>query len=166
LSTEVGIGHEELDRRHRVASLVVFGGVALTLALMAIALSGALAGALRPNPLTSAWLMIIVVFFGAGAIVLRRTRTNRMRLSAIASLRGPAGLIRSLEKTTLFVSLIGYAVAVVGCVGSLMTPEPTNSRNFMLWVGAIALVIFYSAYPRRAAWRRLAESDRGTAAGV
>jgi hypothetical protein len=166
LSTEVERADEELDRRHRAASLVVYGGVALTLVLTALALSGVATGLLEPNPPATAWLIIVVVFLGVGAIVVRRTRTNRMRLSAIAGVHGPSGLLRSLEKTSLYVALIGYAVALLAFIGSILEPMPSESRRFVLILGAIALIIFYSAYPRRAAWRRLVEAARETPAGA
>jgi hypothetical protein len=166
LSTKVGNAGEELDRRHRAASLVVFGGVALTLALMAIAFSGALAGKLGPDPTVTGALLIVVVFLGVGAVVLRRTRMNPMRLSDVAALRGPAGLLQSLEKTSLYVSLIGYAVSLIGFVGSMLTPQPDASRSLMLRLGVIALAVFLYAYPRRAAWRRLVEATPETPAGA
>lgn len=148
----------ELARRHRAASLVVLGGVALTLLLMAISLGGVLAGALEPNPTLSGALLIVVVFFGVGAVVLRRTRMSAMRLRDIAALRGPSGLLRSLEKTTLYVALIGYAVALIGLLGSMMTPQPRDSRSFMLRLGVVALAVLLYAYPRRAAWRGAVEA--------
>lgn len=157
---------EELRRRHRAASLVVWGGVALTLALMGVALTGALAGTLGPDPLAARSLLLVVVFLGVGAVVLRRTRLSAMRLSDIAGLRGPSGLLHSLEKTTVYVALIGYAVAVLGFVGSMLTPQPDEARSFMLRLGVIALAVFVYAYPRRSAWRRRVESSQKTPAGA
>jgi len=160
LSTEVLRAGEELDRRHRAASLIVIGGAALTLVLMGAVMSGAVAGTLSPNPTVTGSLLIVVVFLGVGAVVLRRTRMNPMRLSDIAGLRGPSGLLRSLEKTTLYVALIGYAVALFGFVGSMLTPQPADSRSLMLRLGVIALAVLLYAYPRRSVWHRLVESTR------
>lgn len=125
---------------------------------MAVALSGRLAGLLDPSPSLTGSLLIVVVLLGLGAVVLRRTRTNPMRLRDITALRGASGLIHSLEKTSLYVALIGYAVALSGFIGSMLTPQPADSRGFMLRFGVIALAILLYAYPRRALWRRMVET--------
>jgi hypothetical protein len=156
----------ELERRHRAALLVVVGGLVLTVSLMALAASGGLAGALAPDPAVSGSLLIAVVFLGVGAVVLRRTRMNPMRLRDIAGLRGPSGLLHSLHKTTLYVALIGYAVALLGLLGSLMAPRPDESRSLMLRLGVIAIAVLLYAYPRRGAWRRAVEEYAASAAGA
>lgn len=146
--------------------LVVVGGVVLTLSLMAVAASGALAGALAPDPAVSGSLLIVVVLLGVGAVVMRRTRMNPTRLRDVAGLRGVSGLLHSLQKTAVYGALIGYAVALLGLLGSLMTPQPAESRGFMLRLGVIALAVLLYAYPRRAEWRRAVEASAPSAAGA
>ena len=92
---------------------------------------------------------ISLVFFFLGAIALRRTRFARMRLQDIAALRGVSGLITSLQKTSLLVTLIGVAVALIGFVSTLMTGNPWYT--YASGVVAVAILVFYG-YPVRSSW--------------
>lgn len=144
---------DELAHRHRAAVRVVGAMIALTLLLLALALSGVFDNALDPNPQLGGTLRIVIAFFAVGAIVFRRTKFSAMRLRDVAALRGASGLLRTLQTTTVYVALIGGAIAVMGFVVALMTGEASDS-----WLGVIALAVLFYAYPRRAAWRRVVEA--------
>jgi hypothetical protein len=144
---------DELARRHRAAALVVWAMVALTLLLLALALSGALRGAVELDPQFGGTVRIVAALFALGAIVYRRTKFSAMRLRDIGALRGPAGLLKTLQTTTVHVALVGGAIAVMCFVVSLMTGAPSDR-----WLCVIALAVLFYAYPRRAAWRAVVEA--------
>ena len=145
---------DELARRHRSAVQVVGAMAALTLLLLALALTGVLRGAVEPDPQLGGTLRIVAALFALGAIVYRRTRFSTMRLRDIAALRGAGGLLATLQTTTVHVALIGGAIAVMCFVVNLMT-------NGDRWLPVIALAVLFYGYPRRAAWRRVVEAMTG-----
>lgn len=138
----------ELGRRHAAAVRIV-GAVALfTLLLIVLALSGALAGAIRFDPTTANSVRFGIVFLGVGAVAFRRTRFSAMRLQDIGALRGADGLLATLQTTTVIVALIAAVIAILGFVISVMTGAGTD----MLYMGVIAIAVLLYCYPRRAAW--------------
>lgn len=147
----------ELARRHAAAANAVKLVGIFTLLLMLVALSGVLSGAVRFNPVTANTLRFIVVFLGVGAIVFRRTRFQAMRLQDIAALRGAAGLLETLQTTTVTVALIAALISVFGFVISVMTGAGTD----MLYFGVIAVAVLAYCYPRRAAWAAVVRATEG-----
>jgi hypothetical protein len=144
---------DELTRRHRAAAQVVWAMTALTLLLLVLALTGALRGVLEPDPQLGGTVRIVAAIFALGAIMYRRTKFSTMRLRDIAALRGPSGLLRTLQTTTVNVALIGGGIAVMCFVVGLMTGASSDR-----WLCVIALAVLFYAYPRRAAWSRVVEA--------
>ncbi|HYN86470.1 MAG TPA: hypothetical protein VER32_14565 [Pyrinomonadaceae bacterium] len=150
---------DELGRRHRAAALFTYAMLALTLVLMALAYAGVLIPETgRAEPVLDWTLRIVIVFFGVGAVYLRRTMFNAARLQDIASLRGTSGLLDTLQKTTVLVALIGATIAVMGFALSYLWGE----REFAyapeaVKIGLIAVAVLLYAYPRRAAWERVVQ---------
>jgi hypothetical protein len=155
--TVEGTPQGELERRHSAAARVVLAMLVFTLLLTGLALAGVFAGALRFDPTTANALRFVIIFLGVGAIVFRRTRFSAMRLQDIGALRGAAGLLRTLEATTVTVALIGGLVALLGFVISVMTGFGTD----MLYFGVIAAAVLLYCYPRRAAWRKVVAAAEG-----
>lgn len=156
--TVEGTPQGELERRHAAAARVVLAVLVFTALLMGLALAGVFAEAIRFNPVTANALRFVIIFLGVGAIVFRRTRFSPMRLQDIGALRGPSGLLRTLETTTVTVALIGGLIALLGFVITMMTGFGTD----MLYLGVIAVAVLLYCYPRRAAWRTVvAAAERG-----
>lgn len=163
---------DELARRHGASVRVVAGVFALsTLLLAAVAVWWAASGsktfgdladetlgratpekAADPVLMMSMW--IGVAFLGLGAVYFRRAMFSPIRLRAIAGLRGAGGLLKTLQKTTVLVALMGAAVAVIGFASALMT----GFAGDMLRAWLISAVVLGYAYPRRDAWRRVVEA--------
>ncbi|HEX5706439.1 MAG TPA: hypothetical protein VFX96_04050 [Pyrinomonadaceae bacterium] len=147
----------ELTRRQRAAAYFVYAMLALTVLLMALAYAGVLIPEFsRAEPVIDMTLRIAIVFFGVGAVVLRRTMFNAARLQDIASLRGTTGLLDTLQKTTVFVALIGGTIAVMGFILSVIWGE--REYRYMpeaVKIGLIAVAVLVYAYPRRSAWERV-----------
>lgn len=171
---------DELVRRHRAAVRTVAGVFALASLLLLVAAVrwatgaeprsfsdlaaetvGRAAPAASPDPTLLMALWLGVAFLALGAIYFRRARFAPLRLRAVAGLRGPEGLLKTLYKTTAAVALIGASVALIGFASSLMT----GLLGDMLRAWLIAAVVLAYAYPRLGAWRRVVESADEAGAG-
>jgi hypothetical protein len=143
----------ELVRRHRLAALVTRAFLVLTIAFIAVALTGRapLIGQGNPDPTLIVFIRISIVILGIGAVTLRRTRFSAMRLQDIAALRGISGLLATLQNTTIQVALLGGLIAILGFVLMMVTGYPVN----MVFIGIAALAVLLYCYPRRAAWQRV-----------
>lgn len=151
---------DELQRRYRSAVGAVTAMFALTALLVVLAFTGVLPR--LPNGLYNATLYgtlwIIILFLGLGAIVVRRARFAAVRLEAIASLRGPLGVLITLQRTTVVVALIGGVIALLGYILTLLTAEPASMRN----AAVIAIAVLFYCYPRRTAWQRVIAATQST----
>src|SRR4030095_15328243 len=64
---------------------------------------------------------IVILILGLGAVVWRRTKFQPMRLQDIGGLAGVSGLLKTLEKTTIQLGILGAAIASIGFISTLMT---------------------------------------------
>lgn len=141
----------QLRRRHRVTVMVVAAVFVLTLILIAIAFLALDAIARPGDPRLPMTLWIAILIFGIGAIVLRRTRFNAMRLQDIAALRGTSGLLRTLQGTTIQVASLAGAISLLGFIIALRTHDEYE----MLRAGGVAVIVLIYCYPFRGAWERV-----------
>src|SRR4051794_29587260 len=94
----------ELERRHRATRLTVLALLFVSVVLAAVIFTGH-DQLYRPgSPSTVFGLRIAILFVAIGAIVLRRTQFQAMRLQDIAALRGISALLATLQNTTLQVA--------------------------------------------------------------
>ena len=140
----------ELTRRHKAAATTVIGLLVATVLLSVLAYLGRPYFTERPNPPLDIAVRIVILFLGLGAVVWRRTKFQPMRLQDIVGLAGVSGLLKTLEKTTLQISLMGAAIAAIGFVSTLMT----GNERYSYWSGAIAVVVFIYSYPTKTSWLR------------
>ncbi|HVS22070.1 MAG TPA: hypothetical protein VHD88_09500 [Pyrinomonadaceae bacterium] len=140
----------ELFRRHRSATFVVIGFLALAIALLAIAFF-ATKFIYRPgDPSIVMGLWIAILVFGLGAFVLRRTRFAALRLKDIAALRGPSGLLKTLQDTTIQVASIGGAIALMGFIITILKGDWTD----MLRAAGVSAIVLVYCFPFKSAWQR------------
>jgi hypothetical protein len=93
---------------------------------------------------------ITILVFGLGAIALRRTKFNAIRLQDIGGLQGPGGLLKVLEQTTLQLAILAVLIVVVGLVGTILM-----GNEFYTYVGTvISIVVLLYSYPTRSSWTR------------
>ena len=140
----------ELTRRHKSAATTVVGLLVATLLLSVVAFLSDAYLVDKPNPLLDIGVRIVILILGLGAVVWRRTKFQPMRLQDIAGLGGVTALIKTLEKTTVQMALIGAAIAVTGFVVTLLT----GNERYSYWAGAIAIIVFVYCYPTRSSWLR------------
>jgi hypothetical protein len=156
MTTPAQVVQTELERRHRKASVLVLLFLALDVALVVIAYLAA-DRLYRPRgaPSTIMGLWIVILVFGLGAFVLRRTRFATMRLKDIAALKGTSGLLKTLQDTTIQIAFIGGAIALMGFVIMIMRPrDDPRDWTDMLRAGGVAAIVLIYSYPFRSSWQR------------
>jgi hypothetical protein len=104
----------------------------------------------KPNPPLDIAVRIFILILGLGAVVWRRTKFQPMRLRDIVGLAGVPGLLKTLEKTTIQLALLGAAIAVTGFICTLLT----GNQRYSYWAGAIAVIVFVYCYPTKSSWLR------------
>ena len=140
----------ELLRRHKATATTVAGLMVATILLAIAAYISKSFLRQQHNPSLDIALRITILIFGLGSIALRRTRFAMMRLQDIGALAGASGLLRTLEKTTIQVALIGAAISAIGFIATLLT------GNAFYTYGATLVAVFVLLYcsPTRSSWRR------------
>ncbi len=148
----------ELERRHRSAVLSIAAMCALTALLVLLAYTD-----VRPplpaslhNPTVQGALWFSILFFGLGAIALRRARFSAMRLQTITDLRGISGLLATLQRTTRLVAWCGGAIALAGYLLTTLQGD----IGYMLKAAVVAVAVLLYCYPRRSAWQRVAAATQ------
>ena len=141
----------ELARRHKAAATTVLGLLVATVLLSVVAfLATPYLTVQASNPVLDMAVRIVILILGLGAVVWRRTKFQNMRLQDIVGLYGITGLLRTLEKTTIQLALLGAAIASIGFIATLMT----GSELYTYWSGIIAVIVFVYCYPTRQSWLR------------
>jgi len=139
----------ELARRHKAAVTTVVGLLIATILLSIVAFVSRPYLVEKPPNLPLDWATrIVVLFLGLGAIAWRRNRFSAMRLQDIAGLTGVAGLIKTLERTTIQLSLLAVAIAVIGFVVTVIQ----GNELYTYWSCAIAVVVLIYSYPTKSSW--------------
>src|SRR4029078_591307 len=111
----------ELVRRHKSTATTVLSLLVAVVLLCVLAFVIQKFLTERSSPPLDRAVRIGILMFGLGAIALRRTKCAKMRLQDIAPLQATAGLLTTLQRTTLLVALIGIAIALIGFVSTLMS---------------------------------------------
>ena len=140
----------ELARRHKAAATTVLGLLVATVLLSVLAFLAKPYFTEKPNVVLDMAVRIVILVLGLGAVVWRRTKFQTMRLQDIAGLAGVTGLLKTLEKTTIQLALLGEAIASIGFIATLMT----GNERYTYWAGAIAVIVFVYCYPTKQSWLR------------
>ncbi|HEX3253192.1 MAG TPA: hypothetical protein VHS05_27360 [Pyrinomonadaceae bacterium] len=139
-----------MARRHKAAATTVLGLLVATILLSVVAFLAKPYFTANPNVMLDMAVRIVILMLGLGAVVWRRTKFQTMRLQDIAGLAGVSGLLKTLEKTTIQLALLGAAIASIGFVATLMT----GNERYTYWAGAIAIIVFVYCYPTKQSWLR------------
>ena len=104
----------------------------------------------QPNPSIDIATRITILILGLGSIVWRRTKFSALRLKDIGALQGPHGLLLTLERTTLQLSLIAAAIVLIGFIATLVT----GNEFYTYTGGAIGVVVLLYSYPTKSSWEK------------
>jgi hypothetical protein len=140
----------ELARRHKAAATTVLGLLVATILLSVVAFLARPYFIEQPNLVLDMAVRIVILVLGLGAVVWRRTKFHTMRLQDIVGVAGITGLLKTLEKTTIQLSLLATAIASIGFVATLAT----GNDRYTYWAGAIAVIVFVYCYPTKSSWLR------------
>jgi len=138
----------ELARRHKAAATTVLGLLVATILLSVLAFLAKPYFTEKPNVVLDMAVRIVILVLGLGAVVWRRTKFQTMRLQDITGLAGVSGLLKTLEKTTIQLALLGAGIATIGFIATLMT----GNERYTYWAGAIAVIVFVYCYPTKQSW--------------
>lgn len=140
----------ELARRHKAAATTVLGLIVATVLLSVVAFLARPYFTANPNVVLDMAVRILILVLGLGAVVWRRTKYQPMRLQDIFGLGGVTALLKTLEKTTIQLALLGASIATIGFIATLMT----GNERYTYWAGAIAVIVFIYCYPTKQSWLR------------
>ena len=140
----------ELARRHKAAATTVLGLLVATILLSVLAFLGKPYFTPNDNSAINMAVRIVILILGLGAVVWRRTKFQPMRLQDIFGLAGVSGLLKTLEKTTIQLALLGAAIASIGFIATLVT-----GNEWYTYLGcAVAILVFVYCYPTKQSWLR------------
>lgn len=153
-STEqTGDVRSELVQRHRATARTVLALLIGAVLICVLAFVSKRFLIQQNNPPLDIAVRITILIFGLGAVALRRTKFAAMRLQDIASLKGPSGLLITLQRTTLQVAILGVVVVIVGFIATLLT----GNDFYTYGAGLVSLAILLYSYPIRRSWERALE---------
>lgn len=141
----------ELARRHKAAATTVVGLIIAAILLSVVAFLGKDYLRQQTNGSLEMGSMLAILFLGLGSIVFRRTKFATPRLQDIGALEGAAGLLRTLEKTTIQIAFFGATIAAIGFITTLMTG---NEWHTYRGTGVSVVVLLY-CYPTKSSWTRV-----------
>jgi anaerobic C4-dicarboxylate transporter len=140
----------ELKRRHKATATTVLALLIGVVLLSVLAYVSERFLIQQNNPSLDIAVRITILIFGLGAIALRRTKFATLRLQDIAALKGPSGLLITLQRTTLQVAFLGATISLVGFVATLITGNDFYSYG----AGLVAFAVLLYCYPVRTSWER------------
>src|SRR2546426_5454929 len=124
----------ELVQRHRATARTVGALLIAVVLLCVLAFVSRKFLTEQNNPSLHMAVLITILVLGLGAIAFRRTRFATMRLQDIAALRGPSGLLITLQRTTLQIAFIGTIAAVIGFLSTLL-----SGKDFFFYLAGLVV---------------------------
>jgi hypothetical protein len=140
----------ELARRHKAAATTVLGLIVATVLLSVLAFLARPYLTPKDSAVMNMAVRIVILILGIGAVIWRRTKFQPMRLQDIFGLAGVSGLLRTLEKTTIQLAVLGAAIATIGFIATIVT----GNEWYTYLASAVAVLVFVYCYPTKSSWLR------------
>lgn len=144
----------ELEARYRLTSTIMLAAIVIAAGLTGFGYLWGEAWARVGSSRMPFTLWIVIMVIGLGAFVYRRFMFAGDRLRDIGILRGPSGLLQSLQSTTIQLALGGTVIALLGFAILLSS----GNRYDMLRAGAVALIVLVYCFPQKSAWNRVVQA--------
>jgi hypothetical protein len=138
----------EISRRQKSAKTTILSLIVAAVLLSVVALLSRGRLNERDNPGLDMAVRITILILGLGSIVWRRTKFQAIRLQDVGALYGAAGLLKTLERTTLQLAILAATIAIIGFVGTLLM----GNEFYTFVASAIAIVVLLYAYPTKVSW--------------
>jgi len=147
---EISIDNQtELEKRYRITVFVILAQVFFVLILILIAWLGIARFEVNSNNLDFTTLWIGVLFIAIGSFILRRLFFGWERLKNIAILKGISGVLASLQRNSIVLSLTAEIIAIIGFLISIFSGNTSD----MFRAAAISLIVFLINFPRKKIWK-------------
>lgn len=140
-----------LDARYRTTAAVYFAQLFSSVIIICAGFFYADSDA-RSDSNSSMPLWVAIVFTAIAAFVLRRALSRWERLKDARLLKGFSGLLRTLSTNSIILGALAEAIAVFGFVIAVLN----GSKPDALRAGAVALIVFFTNFPRRSVWLKIA----------
>ncbi|MEJ7709138.1 MAG: hypothetical protein WKF84_04595 [Pyrinomonadaceae bacterium] len=118
---ETEVSGDEFSSRYNFSVKFVYAIITLTPVLVALAFAGLYPRFNSFDPNLFIALRIAILFFGLGAVVVRRTRLNAARLVLSHRLRGASGLPRFATENNNYRGHFAGAIAVMAFIIAMRT---------------------------------------------
>jgi hypothetical protein len=141
----------ELEKRYRTTAIIVLAEIFVVLFLIPATwlFVSKVDTNLSEQDFTTLW--VAVLFIAVGSFIFRRMFFSWERLQNIAVLRGISGLLGTLQRNSIILSVFALLVAILGFVISVFSGNSSD----ILRAGAIALVVFLINFPRKKVWKTI-----------
>lgn len=141
----------ELDKRYRTTVFIVLAQIFVVLFLIfgGRFLAPSIPANLSGQDLTTLWVALL--FIAVGSFIMRRMFFSWERLKNIALLNGIGGLLGTLQRNSVLLSVFAVVIALLGFVISVFSGVSSDIYR----AGAIALVVFLINFPRKKVWKTI-----------
>lgn len=147
----------EIERRYRAAAIIGVAQIAFTVMLAGAAWVVVQRAAVVEDNGSVTTLWVLIAFIAIGSLLLRRLFNGWERLRNAALLGGISGVLKKLQTNSLILGMFAEAIAVIGFVIAIFT----GSSFDMFRAAAIALIVFFVAFPRKSVWKTIVANLQG-----
>ena len=141
----------ELEKRYKIAAIVVAAQIATTIILIVVGwfYAGNSENIVASNSLMTLWAAIL--FIAVGTFVLRRMLNSWDRLKNTALLKGISGVPAVLQINAIILGSMAEMISVIGFLIAVLNGVKTD----MIRAGIVALIVFLIIFPRKSVWEKI-----------
>ncbi len=144
----------ELEKRYRTTVLIILAQIFVVLFLISAAFFWTFRIETNLSEQDYLTLWVGVLFIALGGFILRRMFFNWERLKNISLLKGISGVLRTLQRNSIILSVFALLVGIIGFLISIFTGNDFD----LLRAGSVALVVFLINFPRKKVWKTIIEN--------
>ncbi len=147
----------EIEKRYRAAAVIGVAQIAFTLLLAGAAWFVVQRTEVVETNESVTTLWVLIAFIAIGSLLLRRLFSGWERLRNAALLGGVSGVLKKLQTNSLILGMFAEAISIIGFVITIFT----GSSFDMFRAAAIALIVFFVAFPRKNVWKTIIANLQG-----
>ncbi|HNQ14889.1 MAG TPA: hypothetical protein PKM58_04950 [Pyrinomonadaceae bacterium] len=147
----------EIEKRYRAAAVIGVAQIAFTVLLAGAAWFVVRRTEVVEDNKSVTTLWILIAFVAIGSLLLRRLFSGWERLRNAALLGGISGVLKKLQTNSLILGMFAEVISIIGFVITIFT----GSSFDMFRAAAIALIVFFVAFPRKIVWKKIVANLQG-----